>query len=114
MKVVVGIDVGKRELDVSVSQGPVRSFANTAEGIAALLNWIASQDASEAVCEPTGGYEREVVRRLEESGLSVHVAHPNKVRNFARRGPGGEDRRAGRTCALPLWRGVQPGAQAAR
>lgn len=84
MKVVVGIDVGKRELDVSVSQGPVRSFANTAEGIAALLNWIASQDASEAVCEPTGGYEREVVRRLEESGLSVHVAHPNKVRNFAR------------------------------
>ena len=84
MKVVVGIDVGKRELDASVSQGPVRSFANTAEGIAALLNWIASQDASEAVCEPTGGYEREVVRRLEESGLSVHVAHPNKVRNFAR------------------------------
>lgn len=84
MKVVVGIDVGKRELDVSVSQGPVRSFANTAEGIAALLNWIASQDASEAVCEPTGGYEREVVRRLEESGLLVHVAHPNKVRNFAR------------------------------
>ena len=84
MKVVVGIDVGKRELDVSVSQGPVRSFANTAEGIAALLNWVASQDVSEAVCEPTGGYEREVVRRLEESGLSVHVAHPNKVRNFAR------------------------------
>ena len=84
MKAVVGIDVGKRELDVSVSQGPVHSFANTAEGIAALLNWIASQDASEAVCEPTGGYEREVVRRLEESGLSVHVAHPNKVRNFAR------------------------------
>ena len=84
MKVVVGIDVGKRKLDVSVSQRPVRSFPNTAEGIAALLNWIASQDASEAVCEPTGGYEREVVRRLKESGLPVHVAHPNKVRNFAR------------------------------
>ena len=84
MKVVVGIDVGKRKLDVSVSQSPVRSFPNTAEGITALLNWIASQDASEAVCEPTGGYEREVVRRLKESGLPVHVAHPNKVRNFAR------------------------------
>ena len=33
-----------RKLDVSVSQSPVRSFANTAEGIAALLNWIASQE----------------------------------------------------------------------
>ena len=68
---------------MSVSQGPV-SFDNTAEGIAALLGWVTSQGASEAVCEPTGGYERELVRRLQESGLPVHVAHPNKVRNFAR------------------------------
>ena len=81
---VAGIDVGKWRLDVSVAQGTVRSFENTAEGIAALLGWVTSQGASEAVCEPTGGYEREVVRRLGESGLRVHVAHPNKVRNFAR------------------------------
>lgn len=84
VNIVAGIDVGKWRLDVSVSQGPVRSFANTPEGIAALLNWVASQGANEAVCEPTGGYEREVVRRLPENGVSVHVAHPNKVRNFAR------------------------------
>ena len=84
VNIVAGIDVGKWRLDVSVSQGPVRSFANTPEGIAALWDWVASQGVSEAVCEPTGGYEREVVRRLGESGLSVHVAHPNKVRNFAR------------------------------
>ena len=32
---VAGIDVGKWRLDVSVSQGPVRSFDNTPEGIAA-------------------------------------------------------------------------------
>ena len=82
--IVAGIDVGKWRLDVSVSQGPVRSFDNTPEGIAALASWVASRGASEAVCEPTGGYEREVVRRLRESGLPVHVAHPNKVRNFAR------------------------------
>ena len=84
--VVAGIDVGKWRLDVSVAQGSVRSFANSAEGIAALLDWLASQGASEAVCEPTGGYERELVRRLEESGLPLHVAHPNKVRHFARAG----------------------------
>lgn len=84
MHIVAGIDVGKWRLDVSVAQGPVRGFANTPEGIAALLEWIANHDASEAVCEPTGGYEQEVVRRLRESGLPVHVVHPNKVRNFAR------------------------------
>ena len=32
MKVVSGIDVGKKSLEVSVSNGPVRSFDNTAEG----------------------------------------------------------------------------------
>ena len=84
VNVIVGIDVGKWRLDVSVSQGPVRSFANTPEGIVALVDWVASLGASEAVCEPTGGYEREVVRRLRESGMPVHVAHPNKVRHFAR------------------------------
>ena len=84
VETVAGIDVGKWRLDVSVAQGPVQGFANTAEGIAALLGWVTSQGASEAVCEPTGGYEREVVRLLRESGLPVHVAHPNKVRNFAR------------------------------
>ena len=84
VETVAGIDVGKWRLDVSVAQGPVQGFDNTAEGIAALLGWVTSEGASEAVCEPTGGYEREVVRQLRESGLPVHVAHPNKVRNFAR------------------------------
>ena len=84
MNIVAGIDVGKKLLDVSVSQGPVRSFNNTAEGIGALLAWVTSSGATEAVCESTGGYEREPVRRLRDQGLPVHVAHPNKVRSFAR------------------------------
>ena len=84
MKVVSGIDVGKKSLEVSVSNGPVRSFDNTAEGIAALLQWVESSGATKVVCESTGGYEREVVRQLQDRGIPVHVAHPNKVRSFAR------------------------------
>ena len=84
MNIVAGVDVGKKRLDVSVSHGPVRSFDNPAEGIGTLLAWVTSSSATEAVCESTGGYEREVVRRLRDHGLAVHVAHPNKVRNFAR------------------------------
>ena len=84
MNIVAGIDVGKKLLDVSVSQGPVRSFYNTAEGIRALLAWMVTSGATEAVCESTGGYEREVARQLRDQGLAVHVAHPNKVRSFAR------------------------------
>ena len=84
MKVVAGIDVGKGSLDVSVSAGPVRRFDNTPEGIAVLLQWLQGNRVTDAVCESTGGYEREVVRGLHGTEMSVHVAHPNRVRNFAR------------------------------
>ena len=37
MVVVAGVDVGKANLDVSVSEGPVLRFDNTAKGITRLL-----------------------------------------------------------------------------
>ena len=84
MKVVAGIDVRKTSLDVSVSAGPVRHFANTPEVLAVLAHWLQSEDVTDVVCEATGGYERDLVRRLQRTAVSVHVAHPTRVRNFAR------------------------------
>lgn len=84
LDVVAGIDVGKAQLDVSVAAGAVRSFANSAAGITALLRWLEREGVTLAVCEPTGGYEGPVVRRLQKKSLPVATAHPNKVRAFAR------------------------------
>ena len=81
---VAGIDVGKASLDVSLAGGPVRQFANTAEGRRPLLQWLGQQDVTLAVCEPTGGYERPLVAGLQAAGLPVVVAHPTRVRAFAR------------------------------
>ncbi len=81
---VVGIDVSKASLDVSVSAGPARRFANTEEGIADLLQLLEAQEVAQVVCEPTGGYELQLVNRLRAGGLGVHQAHPNQVRDFAR------------------------------
>ena len=36
------------------------------------------------VCESTGGYERLLVSRLRKAELAVQVAHPSRVRAFAR------------------------------
>ena len=83
-KVVAGIDVGKHNLDVSVSAGPVQRFANTAAGITELLKWLTDQRVTLAVCESSGGYERGLVCRLRTSEVGLHVAHPNKVRAFAK------------------------------
>ncbi len=76
---VAGIDVSKRALDVSVDEGKVRRFANTAVGVAELVGWLQSQGAALAVCEATGGYAGLVVDGLRQGGVPVHIAHPNQV-----------------------------------
>ena len=84
MVVVVGIDVSKATLDVSVSEGPVLSFENSATGIRRLLRHMERAGVTTAVCESTGGYERLVVGKLREKSVTVQVAHPVRVRAFAR------------------------------
>ena len=69
MAVVAGIDVGKANLDVSISEGPVFRFENTAKGIAKLLKHLKEQDTTMAVCESTGGYERLLVSRLRKTEI---------------------------------------------
>ena len=101
MTVVAGVDVGKANLDVSIVEGPVIRFDNTARGITnvegpvirfdntargitKLVKHLTAQDAMVAVCESTGGYERLLVSRLRKTGVAVHLAHPNRVRAFAK------------------------------
>ena len=84
MAVVAGVDVSKATLDVSVSEGPVLRFENSAKGIRVLLRHLDGQGVAKAVCESTGGYERLLVSKLREAEFTVQVAHPLRVRAFAR------------------------------
>ena len=59
-------------------------FANSGPGIRRLLQHMARAGATQAVCEATGGYERLLGSRLRAAGLTVQVAHPLRVRAFAR------------------------------
>ena len=84
MAVVAGVDVSKATLDVSVSEGEVSRFDNSCKGIKDMLRHMEGQGVTKAVCEPTGGYERLLVSKLRESEFTVQVAHPLRVRAFAR------------------------------
>ena len=84
MVVVAGIDVSKATLDVSVSEGPVIHFENSTTGIRRLLRHMERAGVTKAVCESTGGYECPVVGKLRETAINVQVAHPVRVRAFAR------------------------------
>ena len=84
MLVVAGIDVSKAILDVAIAEGPVYRFENSGSGICRLRQHMDRAGATQAVCEATGGYERLLVSRLRAAGITVQVAHPLRVRAFAR------------------------------
>lgn len=84
-KAVVGIDVGKEQLDVGVAtEKRVRSWANDEAGRAELSDWIVGQGASLVVVEASGGYEAALVSELVERGQEVALVNPTRVRAFAR------------------------------
>lgn len=88
MECFIGIDVGKAFLDVYID-GLNTAFQvpNTFLSIQDLVNKLAKIKEDEIkliVCEPTGGYEAALVECLRAAQLPIHIAHANKVRDFAR------------------------------
>src|SRR6516164_7862425 len=80
-----GIDVSKDRLDVQVlPQGRCFSVANTSAGWSQLVDRLRGLSIAALGIEPSGGYERGVIRALLAAGLSVRRINPNKLRQFAR------------------------------
>ena len=81
----VGIDVSMDRLDVAILPGGQRLFvANDAAGWAELVGRLQRCRIAAIGLEPSGGYERGVVRALLAAGFSVRRINPNKLRQFAR------------------------------
>ena len=81
----LGIDVSKDLLDVHVRpDGTARQFANTSEGLDALLDWLRSLGVTLIVVEASGGYERALLTTVSLGGLPVSLVNPKRVRDFAK------------------------------
>jgi transposase len=86
---ILGIDVSKNTLDVSISScGKVRtkSFANTSDGWHHLLDWLVAQKIRRvhACLESTGRYSLGIACALYEAGHIVSIINPAQVRDFVR------------------------------
>src|SRR5262245_1363095 len=80
-----GIDVSKDRLDVVVlPEGWFFSVSNDTAGWAELVARLRPLTVSAIGLEPSGGYERGIIRALLAAGLSVRRINPNKLRQFAR------------------------------
>jgi transposase len=81
---VVGIDVSKDRLDVSVQPaGTALSYSRDAAGIERLIGTLATVAPQLVAVEATGGFETVVAASLAGAGLPVVVVNPAQVRAFA-------------------------------
>ena len=79
-----GIDVSKDRLDVLLlPEGLCFSVCNDA-GLGELIVRLRPFAPAAIGLEPSGGYERGIVRALLAAGLSVRRINSNKLRQFAR------------------------------
>ena len=84
--VVVGIDVAKAQVDVSVLGAILEAqrFDNEAEGHSALAAALAPLGVVLVVMEATGGYEAALACALQAAGLAVAIVNPKQARDFAK------------------------------
>jgi transposase len=82
--VYLGVDIAKAYLDTAIGNEKSR-FSNDAPGHRQLINWIKQMPAKvQVICEPSGGYERALVRALVGAQLKISLVPANRVRQFAR------------------------------
>jgi transposase len=79
----IGIDVSKEWVDIAVGANCFR-VVQQAEDLDIKIQAVREYNPLLCVVESTGGYERLIVERLQHAGLNVHIAHPSRVRSFAR------------------------------
>jgi len=86
---ILGIDVSKNTLDVSISSCTkvrTKSFANSSDGWHHLLDWLTTQKIQRvhACLESTGRYSLGIACALYESGHVVSIINPAQIRDFVR------------------------------
>ena len=97
LKHVVGIDVAKKELVVTLARADYHQnvetlgykvFPNNQKGFEAMVDWAAKLSTGEAsteyVMEATGVYHQSLAYYLSDAGHHVSVVLPNKISNFSR------------------------------
>lgn len=80
-----GVDISKEALDLSLAgQSPCR-YTNDTAGIAKLVKALKKlPEPAWVICEPSGGYERDLLEALWAAGITVSLVNAARIRAFAR------------------------------
>ena len=80
--VYAGVDVAKATLQLHL-EGQQSEFSNTPKGLYQLCAQLQKVPSVHVVCEATGGYERALVKALQQEQIPVSVTNPARVRAAA-------------------------------
>ena len=84
LETFVGIDVHKGDVMVGVRPtGATRRFAQTPQGHQRVRRFLEDLQPVRIAVEATGGYQRDLVAILQDSGLPVRLVNPRQVHHFA-------------------------------
>jgi len=81
--IFVGIDVGGAGLDVAWHRGDSAHYANRPDAIATLVERLRTgPEVTRIVLEPTGGYEKPLVKALRQAQLPVEIIHTTRFNAY--------------------------------
>jgi len=81
--IFVGIDVGGAGLDVAWHRGDGAHYANRPDAIATLVRRLQAQpEVTRIVIEPTGGYEKTLVKALRQAQLPIEIIHTTRFKAY--------------------------------
>ncbi len=81
--IFVGIDVDGAGLDVAWHRGDSAHYANRPDAIATLVERLQAQpEVRRIVVEPTGGYEKALVKALRQAQLPVEMIHTTRFKAY--------------------------------
>ena len=79
----IGIDVGGASLDVAWHRGDSAHYANRPDAIATLVERLRTGPRlTRIVLEPTGGYEKPLVKALRQAQLPVEIIHTTRFKAY--------------------------------
>lgn len=82
--VFCGIDISKEWIDIALNNSVTRLQQDKKEIIHFIKQHINVPKETLVILESTGGYEQLVAECFNDAGITVHIAHPNKVRDFSK------------------------------
>lgn len=82
--VFCGIDVSKDWIDIATDKIITQLPQDKKSIICFIKKHFNQPNESLVVLESTGGYELLAAECFDEMGITVHIAHPNRVRDFAK------------------------------